>query len=275
MPTISGLRRRGYTPESIRNFCDRIGVAKRDSLVDIALLEHSVREDLNQRAPRVMAVLRPLRVVIENYPADQVEELDSLNNPEDASMGSRKIPFSGVLYLEQEDFREDPPRNFYRLALGREIRLKDAYYITCIGVTKDERSGEVVELQCTYDPETKGGQSADGRRVRGTSHWVSAAHALTAEVRLYDHLLVAEDPADDKDREDFKPNINPDSLEILRSCQVEPSLADAAPGSRHQFLRQGYFCVDSVDSSPGALVFNRTVSLRDTWARMEKGGRPA
>ena len=275
MPTIAGLRRRGYTPESIRSFCERVGVAKRDSVVDIALLEHSVREDLNRRAPRVMAILRPLRVVIENYPEDQVEELDSLNNPEDPSMGSRKIPFSGVLYLEQEDFREDPPRNFYRLAPGREIRLKDAYYITCIGVTKDERTGEVVELQCTYDPETKGGRSADGRRVRGTSHWVSAAHALTAEVRLYDHLLVAEDPADDKDSEDFKSNINPDSLEILRSCQVEPSLADAAPGSRYQFLRQGYFCVDSVDSSPGALVFNRTVSLRDTWARMEKGGRPA
>ena len=275
MPTIAGLRRRGYTPESIRNFCERVGVAKRDSVVDIALLEHSVREDLNRRAPRVMAVLRPLRVVIENYPEDQVEELDTLNNPEDASMGSRKIPFSGVLYLEQEDFREDPPRNFYRLALGREVRLKDAYYITCIGVTKDERTGEVVELQCTYDPETKGGRSADGRRVRGTSHWVSAAHALTAEVRLYDHLFLAEDPADDKDSGDFKSNLNPDSLEILRSCQVEPSLADAAPGSRHQFLRQGYFCVDSVDSSPSALVFNRTVSLRDTWARIEKGENPA
>ena len=275
MPTISGLRRRGYTPESIRSFCERIGVAKRDSVVDVALLEHSIREDLNRRAPRVMAVLRPLRVVIENYPEDQVEELDSLNNPEDPSMGSRKVPFSGVLYLEQEDFREDPPRNFYRLAPGREVRLKDAYYITCIGVTKDERTGEVVELQCTYDPETKGGRSADGRRVRGTSHWVSAAHALTAEVRLYDHLFLAEDPADDKEGGDFKSNLNPDSLVILRSCQVEPSLADAAPGSRHQFLRQGYFCVDSVDSSPGALVFNRTVSLRDTWARIEKGERPA
>ena len=275
MPTIAGLRRKGYTPESIRNFCERVGVAKRDSVVDIALLEHSVREDLNRRAPRVMAVLRPLRVVIENYPEDQVEELDSLNNPEDPSMGSRKIPFSRVLYVEQEDFREDPPRNFYRLAPGREIRLKDAYYITCIGVTKDERTGEVVELQCTYDPQTKGGRSEDGRRVRGTSHWVSAAHALTAEVRLYDHRLLAEDPADDKDSGDFESNLNPDSLEILRSCQVEPGLADAAPGSRYQFLRQGYFCVDSVDSSPGALVFNRTVSLRDTWARIEKGKRAA
>ena len=275
MPTIAGLRRKGYTPESIRNFCERVGVAKRDSVVDIALLEHSVREDLNRRAPRVMAVLRPLRVVIENYPEDQVEELDSLNNPEDPSMGSRKIPFSGVLYLEREDFREDPPRNFYRLAPGREVRLKDAYYITCVGLTKDERTGEVVELQCTYDPETKGGRSADGRRVRGTSHWVSAAHALTAQIRLYDHLFLAEDPADDKDSGDYKSNLNPDSLEILRSCQVEPSLADAAPGSRYQFLRQGYFCVDSVDSSPGALVFNRTVSLRDTWARIEKGKRPA
>ena len=271
LPTISGLRRRGYTPESIRAFCERVGVAKRDSVVDIALLEHSVRDDLNLRAPRVMAVLRPLRVVIENYPEGQVEELDSLNVPDDPSKGSRKIPFSGVLYLEQEDFREDPSKNFYRLAPGREVRLKDAYYITCVGVTKDERTGEVVELQCTYDPETKGGQSADGRRVRGTSHWVSAAHALTAEVRLYDHLFAAEDPAAGKDGEDFKSNINPDSLEVLRSCQVEPSLAGAAPGSRYQFLRQGYFCVDSVDSSPGALVFNRTVSLRDTWARMEKG----
>ena len=275
LPTISGLRRRGYTPESIRNFCDRIGVAKRDSVVDIALLEHSVREDLNRRAPRVMTVLRPLRVVIDNYPEDQVEELDSQNNPEDPSMGSRKIPFSRVLYLEQEDFREDPPRNFYRLAPGREVRLKDAYYITCVGVTKDERTGEVVELQCIYDPETKGGRSADGRRVRGTSHWVSAAHALTAQVRLYDHLFLAEDPADDKDSEDLTAHLNPDSVDILSSCQVEPSLADAAPGSRYQFLRQGYFCVDSVDSSPGALVFNRTVSLRDTWARIEKGERPA
>jgi glutaminyl-tRNA synthetase len=185
------------------------------------------------------------------------------------------IPFSGVLYVEQDDFREDAPKNFYRLSPGREIRLKDAYYITCIGVTKDERTGEVVELQCTYDPETKGGRSADGRRVRGTSHWVSAAHALTAEVRLYDHLFLADDPADDEEAGDFMSNLNPDSLEILRSCQVEPSLADAAPGSRFQFLRQGYFCVDSVDSSPGALVFNRTVSLRDTWARMEKGKKPA
>ena len=275
MPTIAGLRRRGYTPESIQSFCDRVGVAKRNSVVDIALLEHSVREDLNQRAPRVMAVLRPLRVVIENYPEDQVEELESLNNPEDPSMGSHKVPFSGVLYVEQDDFREDPPKNFYRLSPGREIRLKDAYYITCVGVTKDERTGEVVELQCTYDPETKGGRSADGRRVRGTSHWVSAAHALTAEVRLYDHLFLADDPADDEETGDFMSNLNPDSLEILRSCQVEPSLADAAPGSRFQFLRQGYFCVDSVDSSPGALVFNRTVSLRDTWARMEKGRKPA
>lgn len=275
MPTIAGLRRRGYTPESIRNFCERLGVAKRDAVVNIALLEHTVRDDLNRRAPRVMAVLRPLRVVIENYPEGQVEELDSLNNPEDPSMGTHKVPFSGVIYVEQDDFREDPPRNFYRLAPGREVRLKDAYYITCTGVTKDERTGEVVELQCTYDPDTKGGRSADGRRVRGTSHWVSAAHALTAEVRLYDHLFLAEDTADDQDDDDFKSNLNPDSLEILRSCQVEPSLADAPPGSRYQFLRQGYFCVDSVDSSPGALVFNRTTSLRDTWARMEKGRRPA
>ena len=274
MPTISGLRRRGYTPESIRDFCERIGVAKRDSVVDVALLENSVREDLNRRAPRVMAVLRPLRLVIHNYPEGQTEEIESLNNPEDPGAGSRKVPFSRVLYIEQEDFREDPPRNFFRLAPGREIRLKDAYYITCVGVDKDESTGEVVELHCTYDPETRGGRSSDGRRVRGTSHWVSAGHCITAEVRLYDHLFLTENPGDD-DSGDLKAHLNPNSVETLTSCRVEPSLASAAPGSRFQFLRQGYFCVDTVDSSPGALVFNRTVSLRDSWARQQRANRTA
>ena len=271
MPTLSGLRRRGYTPEAIRDFCDRVGVAKRDTVVDIALLENCIREDLNRRAPRVMAVLRPLKVVIDNYPEGQVEELDSVNNPEDPSMGSRKVPFSRVLYIERDDFREDPPKGFFRLAPDREIRLKDAYYITCTGVVKDEGTGEVVELQCTYDPETRGGQSADGRKVRGTSHWVSADHALDAEVRLYGHLFLKHDPSDNKDGEDFTAYLNPDSLETLTGCRVEPGLTGALPGSSYQFLRQGYFCVDSVDSSPTKLVFNRTVPLRDSWAKVEKG----
>ena len=271
MPTLSGLRRRGYTPESIRNFCERIGVAKRDSTLDMALLEHSIREDLNRRAPRVMAVLRPLRVIIDDYPEDQVEELDVLNNPEDSSMGARKVPFSRVLYIEQEDFREEPPGKFYRLAPGREIRLKDAYYITCVGMIKDERTGEVVELHCTHDPATRGGWSEDGRKVRGTLHWVSAAHSLEAEVRLYDHLFVKPEPGNEKDGSDFKAHLNPDSLETLTACRVEPSLAGAAPGNRYQFLRQGYFCLDSIGPSGGALVFNRTVALRDSWAKIEKG----
>ena len=273
MPTISGLRRRGYTPESIRDFCERIGVAKRDNTVEMALLEHCVREDLNQRVPRVMAVLRPLRVVIDNYPEDQVEELDALNNPEDPGMGSRKVPFSRVLYIEQEDFREDPPGKFFRLAPGREVRLYHAYYIKCVGVAKDERTGEIVELHCTYDPDTRGGWSRDGRKVKGTLHWVSAAHCLEAEVRLYDHLFVTGDPGNDGDGTDFKDYLNPNSLETLPSCRVEPGLAEAAPGSHYQFLRQGYFCVDSVDSSPGNLVFNRTVSLRDSWAKIEKSSK--
>ena len=268
MPTISGLRRRGYTPESIRNFCERIGVAKRDSTVEVALLEHSVREDLNKRAPRVMAVLRPLRLVIDNYPEGQLEELDAVNNPEDTGMGTRKVPFSKVLYIEEEDFREDPPKNFFRLAPGREVRLKDAYYVTCVSVVKDEETGEVVELRCTYDPETRGGSSADRRRVQGTLHWVSAAQSVGAEVRLYDQLFLKPDPADGSD---FRDCINPDSLETLTSCRVEPSLANAAPGSRYQFLRQGYFCVDSVDTGGGAPVFNRTVPLRDSWAKTERG----
>jgi len=270
MPTISGLRRRGYTPESIRNFCERIGVAKRDSIVDMALLEYSIREDLNKRASRVMAVLRPLRVVIDNYPEDRVEYLDAENNPEDPRMGSRKIPFSRVLYIEQEDFREDPPKKFFRLAPGREVRLKHAYYIKCERVVKDEKTGEMVELHCTYDPETRGGWSKDGRKVKGTLHWVSADHSLNAEVRLYDHLFVKPNPGDEKDVSDFKTLLNSNSLEALTSCRVEPSLADAEPGSRYQFLRQGYFCVDSIDSSTDKLIFNRTVTLRDTWAKIEK-----
>jgi len=268
MPTLSGLRRRGYTPESIRNFCSRIGVAKGNSIVDVAMLEHSIREDLNKRAPRVLAVLRPLRVVIDNYPEDQVEELEAVNNPEDSSMGTRKVPFSRVLYIERADFREDPPRKFFRLAPGREVRLRYAYYITCVDVVKDEKTGEVIELHCTYDPETRGGWAPDGRKVRGTLHWVSAAHALEAEVRLYDRLFVKTNPLEGD--ADFKTHLNPNSLETLTSCRVEPSLAGAAPGSRYQFERQGYFCVDSVDSSPEKLIFNRTVALRDSWAKIEK-----
>ncbi|MBW1896032.1 MAG: glutamine--tRNA ligase/YqeY domain fusion protein [Deltaproteobacteria bacterium] len=270
MPTISGLRRRGYTPESIRNFCDRIGVAKSNSVVDIALLEHCLREDLNKRAPRVMAVLRPLRMVIENYPEGRVEELDAENNPEDPGAGSRKIPFSRVLYIEREDFREDPPKKFFRLAPGREVRLKHAYYVKCVDVVKDEQTGDVVEVRCTYDPETRGGWSSDGRKVKGTLHWVSAAQALQAEVRLYDHLFEKSNPDDAKGGADFKSCLNQKSLERLNGCQVEPSLAGVAPGSLCQFLRQGYFCVDTTDSSAKRLVFNRTVSLRDTWAKIEK-----
>jgi glutaminyl-tRNA synthetase len=270
MPTLSGLRRRGYTPEAIRKFCDRIGVAKRDSTVDIALLEHTLREDLNRRAPRVMAVLRPLRVVIENYPEDKIEEMDCVNNPEDPDAGTRKVPFSRVLYIEQEDFREDPPKKYYRLAPGREVRLRYAYFIRCVGVVKDEKTGEVVEVRCTYDPETRGGDSPDGRKVKATLHWVSAARSVEAEVRLYDHLFTKPDPADDKDGKDFKARLNPDSLVTLTSCRVEPSLETAVAGSRFQFERQGYFCVDSKDSKADRLVFNRTVTLRDTWAKIEK-----
>ena len=270
MPTLAGMRRRGYLPGAIRDFCERIGVAKRESYVDIALLEHCLREELNRRAPRVMAVLRPLRVVIDNYPEDKVEELDAENNPEDSSMGTRKIPFSRVLYIEEDDFREDPPKKFFRLSPGREIRLKHAYYIKCTGVVKDEKTGEVVELHCTYDPETRGGWSKDGRMVKGTSHWVSAAHSLKAEVRLYNYLFTKEKPEEEGDGGDFKTCLNPDSLETLTSCRVEPSLAGAKPGSFYQFLRKGYFCVDSVNSSDKALVFNRTATLRDTWAKIEK-----
>jgi glutaminyl-tRNA synthetase len=272
MPTIAGFRRRGYTPESIRNFCDRIGVAKRESLVDIALLEHCLREDLNKRAPRVMAVLQPLRVVIDNYPDGKVEELEAINNPEDPSMGTRKIAFSRVLYIERDDFRENPPKQFFRLAPGREVRLRYAYFIKCVDVVKDERTGEVIELHCSYDPATRGGDAPDGRKVKATLHWVSAAHALKAEVRLYDHLFTKTDPGDAEEGLDFKAYVNPNSLEALNSCCVERSLAEALPGSRYQFERQGYFCVDP-DSTAGMLVFNRTVPLRDTWAKIEKSGK--
>lgn len=270
MPTISGLRRRGYTPESIRDFCDRIGVAKRESVVDIRLLEHCLRQDLNKRAPRVMAVLRPLRVIIDNYPEGKVEELDAENNPEDPGMGTRKIPFSRELYIEQEDFREDPPKKWFRLSPGREVRLKHAYYIKCVKVVKDKKSSEVVQLHCTYDPETRGGWSKDGRMVKGTLQWVSAPHAIQAEVRLYDYLFTKEDPSDIDEGEDFKAYINPKSLEVLTSCRVEPGLTAAKPGDLYQFLRQGYFCVDSADSFPERLAFNRTASLRDTWAKIER-----
>jgi glutaminyl-tRNA synthetase len=269
MQTISGLRRRGYTPESIRNFCERIGVAKRDSMVDMALLEHSIREDLNKRAPRVMAVLRPLKVVIENYPESQEEMLEAVNNPEDAGMGTRMLPFSRVLYIEQEDFREDPPKKYFRLAPGREVRLRYAYFITCTRVIKDEKTGKIVELNCTYDPATKGGDAPDGRKVKATLHWVSAAHALNAEMRLYDRLFLNENPGDKKERPDFKASLNPNSLEVLTDCRIEPSIAGAAPGSRYQFERLGYFCVDP-DSKEENLVINRTVTLRDTWARVQK-----
>ena len=268
MPTISGLKRRGYTPESIRNFCERIGVARRDSIVDFALLEYSVREDLNIHAPRSMGVLRPLKVVIDNYPEGQVEELDAQNNPGDSTMGTRKVPFSRVLYIEQDDFMEDPPKKFFRLAPGREVRLRYAYYIKCVKAVKDEKTGRVVALHCTYDPKTCGGSSPDGRKVKATLHWVSAAHAIEAEVRLYDHLFLKENPDDDKNV-DFKTHLNPNSLEILSSF-VEPSLAAAKPGSRYQFERLGYFCVGSVESSDKSLVFNRTVTLRDTWAKIQK-----
>ena len=265
MPTLSGMRRRGYTPESIRNFCDRIGVARRENVVETAMLESAVREDLNRRAPRVMGVLRPLRVVIENYPEGQVEELDAINNPEDSSMGTRKVPFSRELYIERDDFREDPPKKYFRLAPGREVRLRYGYFITCDEVVKEDSTGEVVELRCTYDPETRGGQAPDGRRVKGTIHWVSARNALEAQVRLYDPLFTTE--GSDGDGEMV---LNPGSLETLDGCRVEPSLVDAAPGAQFQFERLGYFCVDAFDSSPGALVFNRTVSLRDTWAKIDK-----
>jgi glutaminyl-tRNA synthetase len=274
MPTIAGLRRRGYTPEAIRAFCDKIGVAKRDSMVDVALLEHCLREDLNKRVPRVMAVLRPLRVIIDNYPEGEEELLEAENSPEDPEMGTRKIPFSREIYIEQEDFLEDPPKKFFRLAPGREVRLKHAYYITCVDVIRDEQSGEVTALHCTYDPKTRGGWSQDGRKVKGTLHWVSVPHAAKAEVRLYDHLFVKENPGDVPEGRDFTANLNPRSLITLTQCRVEPALARPEPGRRYQFLRQGYFCVDK-DSVPHRPVFNRTVTLRDTWAKIQKAQKKA
>ncbi len=270
MPTISGLRRRGYTPGAIRTFCEHVGISKRDTVVNMALLEHCIREDLNQHAPRVMAVLNPLKVIIDNFPEEETLEFDAVNNPEDPSMGSRKVPFSREVYIERDDFREDPPSRFFRLAPGGEVRLRYACYITCQEVVKDPVTGEITELHCTYDPESVGGSTPDGRRVRGTLHWVSARHALPAEVRLYDYLLRdAEDEAEEDSR-DFISLLNPESLQVLSGCQVEPGLANAEPGSRYQFERQGYFCADASDFRPGSPVFNRTVSLRDSWARIEQ-----
>ncbi len=269
LPTLKGLRRRGYTPEAIRAFCEHIGVQKRDGVVEMALLEHFIREDLNKRAPRVMAVLRPLRVVLENYAEGRVEEVEAVNNPEDPTMGTRKVPFSRVLYIERDDFREVPPKKFFRLAPGQEVRLRYAYIIKCVGVVKDERTGEVIELRCTYDPETRTGGPQAGRKVKGTIHWVSAAHALDAELRLYEHLFVKADAGEVPEGQDYTVNLNPHSLERLTGCKVEPGLAGARTGSRYQFERQGYFCVDP-DSAAGRLVFNRTVALRDSWAKIEK-----
>jgi glutaminyl-tRNA synthetase len=274
MPTISGLRRRGYTPEAIRNFCQRVGIAKRDTVTELALLEHSIREDLNQRASRVMAVLDPLKVVITNYPDGQVEEFDAINNPEDPGMGSRKVPFSQEIYIERDDFLEDPPSRFYRLAPGREVRLRYAYYITCDGFIKDDLTGQITELRCTYDPQSRGGSSPDGRRVRGTLHWVSAPHSIPAEIRIYDHLFLKANPDDDQGG-DFTSQLNPDSLTTLTSARLEPSLSQAQPEERFQFERRGYFCVDAEDSQPGRLVFNRTVPLRDTWARIQQAQQPS
>jgi glutaminyl-tRNA synthetase len=271
MPTLAGLRRRGYTPEAIRDFCAAIGVAKRNSIVDVAMLEHAVRDDLNRRAPRAMAVLRPLKVVIENFPEGQVDELEAVNNPEDASMGTRRVPFGRELWIEQDDFREDPPKQFFRLAPGREVRLRYAYFIRCDSVVKDA-DGQVVELRCSYDPATRGGDAPDGRKVKATLHWVSAAHAVPAEVRLYDRLFSIENPNVDTEGQPFTSFINPQSLEVLSGCQLEPSLAASESGSRWQFERHGYFCVDP-DSRPGAPVFNRTVGLRDAWAKIEKKGQ--
>jgi len=267
MPTIVGMRRRGYTPEAIRAFCDRIGVAKRENLVDVALLEHAVREDLNLRAQRVMGVLRPLKVVLTNYPEAKTEELDVVNNPEDPAAGTRKVSFGRELYIERDDFREDPPKKFFRLAPGREVRLRCGYFITCTDVIKDPVSGEVTELRCTYDPATRGGDAPDGRKVKATLHWVSAAHAVDAEVRLYDRLFTVEEPGK---VEDYRTVLNPASLEIVREAKVEPFAAAQPVGARVQFERIGYFCTDK-DSEAGRPVFNRTVTLKDSWAKIEKG----
>jgi glutaminyl-tRNA synthetase len=272
MPTLSGIRRRGYTPEALRNFCAAIGVSKTNGTLEFAMLEHFVREDLNKRAPRVMAVLRPLKVVIDNYPEGQVEEVEAVNNPEDESAGKRTVPFSKVLYVEQDDFREDPPKKYYRLSPGREVRLRYGYFITAKSVVKDD-SGEVVEVHCTYDPATRGGNSLDGRKVKSTIHWVSAAHAIDAEARLYDKLFTKEDPNQVDEGQEFTANLNPNSLEVIAHAKLEPSLANAPIGSRYQFERLGYFSVDP-DSRPGHLVFNRTVALKDAWAKIEKKSLP-
>jgi glutaminyl-tRNA synthetase len=270
MPTISGLRRRGYTPEAIRTFCERIGVTKYNSLTEINVLENSIREDLNRRAPRAMVVLNPLRVVLENYPEELAEEMEAVNNPEDPAAGTRKVPFSRVLYIEQDDFRESPPKEFFRLAPGREVRLRYGYVIKCVSAVKDPATGHVTELRCTYDLATRGGNTPDGRKIKSTIHWVSAAHAVDAEIRLYEHLFTKESPEDVPEGTDYKVNLNPNSLSVVKTGKLEPSLGSAAPGSRYQFERLGYFCADSKDSRPGAPVFNRTVSLRDTWAKIEK-----
>jgi glutaminyl-tRNA synthetase len=269
MPTLSGIRRRGYTPEAIRNFCGAIGVSKTTGSIELAMLEHFVREDLNKRAPRAMAILHPLKVVIDNYPENETEEMDAVNNPEDPSAGTRKVPFSRILYIEQDDFREIPPPKYFRLSPGREVRLRYGYFVTCQSVVKNEK-GEVVEVHCTYDPATRGGNNPpDGRKVKSTIHWVSAAHAVNAEVRIYENLFTREDPNQTEEGQDFTASLNPKSLEVLTDCKLEPSLADPTPGSRYQFERLGYFCVDP-DSKPGKPVFNRTVALKDTWAKIEK-----
>ena len=271
MPTLSGIRRRGYTPEALRNFCASIGLSKTNGSIELGRLEYFVREDLNKRAPRVMAVLRPLKVVIDNYPEGQFEEMDAVNNPEDAAAGTRKVPFSKVLYIEREDFREDPPKQFFRLSPGREVRLRYGYFIKCTGVVKDA-SGGIAEVHCTYDPATRGGNAPDKRKVKATIHWVSAAQAVSGEVRMYDNLFLKEDPGQVEEGQDFTANLNPQSLEVLADCKLEPALAGAAPGARYQFERLGYFCVDA-DSAPGKPVFNRTVTLKDAWAKIEKRGK--
>jgi glutaminyl-tRNA synthetase len=270
MLTIAGIRRRGYTPESIRNFCELIGVSKKESRIDMKTLENCIRDDLNEKAPRALAVLCPLKLIIDNYPEDLVEEMDALNHPQNPDMGIRKVPFCREIYIERDDFLEDPPKKFFRLAPGREVRLRFAYFVTCKSVVKDKETGEVIEVHCSYDPKTRGGSAPDGRKVKGTLHWVSARHAVKAEIRIYDRLFKKEDPEYDKET-DFKTHLNPNSLEILTDSRVEPSLAAAEPGARRQFERLGYFCVDSEDSTQDRLVFNRTVTLRDTWAKISKG----
>ncbi len=267
MPTLVGMRRRGYTPEAIRGFCERIGVGKNDSWIEMGILEDCVREDLNEKAPRAMAVMNPLRLVIENYPEDAVEEFEAMNHPNDPAMGTRKVPFSREIFIERDDFLEDPPKGFFRLAPGREVRLRYAYIVKCTGVVKDEASGEIIEVRCSYDPDSRGGSAADGRKVKGTIHWVSAAHSVAAEVRLYDRLFTVPQPGSDKGGPDWKTFLNPESLKILAGCRLEPSLADAMPGAGFQFERQGYFIADPVDSKPGAPVFSRVVTLRDSWAK--------